>query len=100
AGARTALATLWSVDDNSTADLMVEFYRRTTQGTVSLAEAMRQAQIELLRHPATRSPYPWAPVTLHCNWHPVPDASASQLAASSGPTELQQPPEASLEVLV
>ncbi|MCI0490917.1 MAG: CHAT domain-containing protein, partial [Blastocatellia bacterium] len=49
-GARAVLATLWSVADPSTRDLMTEFYRRLQKdGQMSKAEALRQAQMALLR---------------------------------------------------
>jgi CHAT domain-containing protein len=49
-GARAVLATLWPVRDESTRDLMVEFYRRYhSQKNVTKAEALRQAQLALLR---------------------------------------------------
>ena len=47
-GARAVLATLWSVDDQSTRQLMTEFYRRRRTGETK-AEALRAAQLTLLR---------------------------------------------------
>lgn len=47
-GAGTVLATLWPVDDESTRRLMGQFYRRAGPGR-SKAEALRQAQLALLR---------------------------------------------------
>jgi CHAT domain-containing protein len=50
-GASAVVASLWSVDDESTGRLMEEFYRRWTAnpGTTSKAEALRQAQLMMLR---------------------------------------------------
>ncbi|HEX4951098.1 MAG TPA: CHAT domain-containing protein [Blastocatellia bacterium] len=49
-GAKAVVASLWPVADRSTKNLMQEFYRlRETKGTLTKAEAMRQAQIKLLR---------------------------------------------------
>ena len=48
AGARNVLASSWRINDRSTADLMAEFYRRLAAGD-SEAEALRQAQISVLR---------------------------------------------------
>jgi CHAT domain-containing protein len=49
-GARAVLASLWPVDDISTAVLMKEFYRiRATSPARGKAEALRQAQLALMR---------------------------------------------------
>ena len=67
-GARSTLATLWSVWDESTAEFMAEFYRELTQTQVSKAEALRQAQLLLLKNPQYEHPYFWAPFVLVGNW--------------------------------
>ncbi|MEW6495608.1 MAG: CHAT domain-containing protein [Cyanobacteriota bacterium] len=67
-GARSTLATLWSVHDQSTAELMAEFYRQLIQPQVSKAEALRQAQLVLLKQPKYQHPLFWAPFVLIGNW--------------------------------
>ncbi|MEQ9000945.1 MAG: CHAT domain-containing protein [Coleofasciculus sp. B1-GNL1-01] len=67
-GARSTLATLWSVDDQSTAMLMVKFYQELAQANVTKAEALRQAQLALLQQSRFRHPYYWAPFVLLGNW--------------------------------
>ncbi len=67
-GARSTLATLWSVQDRSTADLMSQFYETLNQPGVSKAEALRQAQLSLLRSPQYQHPFYWAPFVLVGNW--------------------------------
>ncbi|MDQ2747214.1 MAG: CHAT domain-containing protein [Acidobacteriota bacterium] len=48
-GAKTVLATLWSVADDSTRDLMTEFYRELEDNPqTGKAEALRQSQIKLI----------------------------------------------------
>jgi CHAT domain-containing protein/tetratricopeptide (TPR) repeat protein len=47
-GAKTVLASLWSVEDASTGWLMGDLYQRWITGGVSKAEALRQAQLDLL----------------------------------------------------
>ncbi|MDY7015371.1 MAG: CHAT domain-containing protein, partial [Cyanobacteriota bacterium] len=67
-GARSTLATLWSVQDRSTAQLMSEFYRRLAGAGLTKAEALRQAQLVLLRSRNIRHPHYWAPFVLVGNW--------------------------------
>ena len=67
-GARSTLATLWSVRDESTAELMGKFYQELPQTQVSKAEALRQAQLVLLHNPNYEHPFYWAPFVLIGNW--------------------------------
>ncbi|MGK7888780.1 MAG: CHAT domain-containing protein [Leptolyngbyaceae cyanobacterium] len=67
-GARSTLATLWSVYDQSTAELMQDFYEIWVDGGVTKAEALRQAQEKLLKTPEFSLPYYWAPFVLLGNW--------------------------------
>ncbi|MEQ8467225.1 CHAT domain-containing protein [Coleofasciculus sp. E1-EBD-02] len=69
AGARSTIATLWLVDDATTADLMVKFYQVLTEDKVSKAEALRRAQLLILQDPKYRKhPYFWTPFVLVGNW--------------------------------
>lgn len=47
-GAKSVLATLWSVADTSTKDFMVEFYNIYGKNGASKADAMRRAQMKLM----------------------------------------------------
>lgn len=67
-GARSTLATLWSVQDKSTSDLITEFYRVLTQNKTTKAEALRQAQLSLLKDTQYQHPYYWSPFVLVGNW--------------------------------
>ncbi|MEQ9551123.1 MAG: CHAT domain-containing protein [Coleofasciculus sp. G3-WIS-01] len=67
-GARSTLATLWSVRDQSTAQLMAEFYQSLTQAENNKAESLRQAQLSILKNPEYEHPYYWAPFVLVGNW--------------------------------
>lgn len=67
-GARSTLASLWSIDDSSTAKLMQKFYQELTEKQVTKAEALRQAQLELLRKPLAYKPVHWAPYVLVGDW--------------------------------
>jgi CHAT domain-containing protein/tetratricopeptide (TPR) repeat protein len=59
AGARSVGASLWRVDDVSTARLMGAFYREYVRG-VPKVEALRRAQVELLRDKQYADPYYWS----------------------------------------
>ena len=69
-GASSTLASLWSVNDESTANLMSEFYRQLTEPNqfISKAEALRQAQLSMLKNPLYDHPYFWASFVLVGNW--------------------------------
>ncbi|HBB33309.1 MAG TPA: hypothetical protein DDZ80_12770 [Cyanobacteria bacterium UBA8803] len=67
-GVRSTLATLWTVNDHSTAEAIVEFYRYLVQTDSNRAEALRQAQLSLLGQEKYRHPYYWAPFVLVGNW--------------------------------
>lgn len=66
-GARSTLATLWAVRDQSTAQFMVDFYQHLNQPGMSKAKALQQAQINLLQS-KYRHPIYWAPFVMVGNW--------------------------------
>jgi len=69
-GAKGVLATLWPIADNSTAKLMQSFYHIREQMGLSKAEALRQAQLELLRGSRDKGyehPFYWAAFILMGN---------------------------------
>jgi CHAT domain-containing protein len=68
AGARSALATLWSISDESSSQLVEEFYQQLRDPSVSKATALQRAQLLLLDHPMYRHPAYWAPFLLLNNW--------------------------------
>ncbi|MEM6449209.1 MAG: CHAT domain-containing protein [Cyanobacteria bacterium P01_D01_bin.105] len=67
-GARSTLATLWAVNDESTADLMTQFYQELSDTNLSKAEALRLAQIKILQIPEYSHPFYWSPFVLIGNW--------------------------------
>ncbi|MEB3830260.1 CHAT domain-containing protein [Phormidium sp. CCY1219] len=77
-GARSTLATLWSVNDASTATLVTEFYRNLlrdagpgatdTSPPMTKAQALRQGQLALLNEDKYSHPFYWAPFVLVGNW--------------------------------
>ena len=67
-GARSTVATLWAVQDDSTADAIGEFYTALKQGNTSKAKALQQAQLTLLHSSQYSHPFYWAPFVLVGNW--------------------------------
>ena len=67
-GARSTLATLWTVSDESTATFMEQFYKEVFTPNITKAEAVRRAQLHLLQQPESSHPYFWAPFILVGNW--------------------------------
>ncbi|NEO98959.1 MAG: CHAT domain-containing protein [Symploca sp. SIO2E9] len=57
AGAKSVMASLWNAEDNTTKDIMVQFYGNLNQG-MSKGEALRQAKLsQIQRHPFFWSPF-------------------------------------------
>ena len=68
AGSPRVVASLWSVEDRATAELMQRFYRGILADGLRPAAALAAAQRELLADPRWRAPYHWAAFALHGEW--------------------------------
>ena len=69
AGARSAFATLWSVNDAASTQLVGDFYTElTTHLEQSKAQALQAAQRKLLAQPRYAHPCYWAPYLIIGNW--------------------------------
>ena len=68
AGARSALATLWFINDEASAALIAEFYRQLRDPAVSKAAALQRAQTKLLDDRVYEHPAYWSPFLLLNNW--------------------------------
>mgnify|MGYP006291534781 FL=1 len=68
AGARSAVATLWSVDDEATAAAVQIFYERLKERGTSRAEALQAAQVALINGGQYSHPAFWAPFLLIGSW--------------------------------
>ena len=68
AGAPRIVASLWQVNDAATAELMKRFYRGMLKEKLRPAAALRQAQLELMKKPAWKSPYYWGAFVLQGEW--------------------------------
>jgi len=65
AGARSVLLSLWMVDDETTAQMMVDFYQETKTGR-SLSASLRVAQLKMLEQKT--HPFFWSPFVLLGHW--------------------------------
>jgi CHAT domain-containing protein len=61
-GAPVVISSLWDVDSQMTAKMMNDLHHYRTHSKMSAARAIREAQLEMLRHdsPNYRRPYSWA----------------------------------------
>jgi CHAT domain-containing protein len=67
AGARSALASLWHINDESTSQLIAEFYRQLASG-YNKAAALRGAQLMLMNDERYAHPAYWAPFLMIGDW--------------------------------
>ncbi|BAZ28705.1 hypothetical protein NIES4074_11390 [Cylindrospermum sp. NIES-4074] len=68
AGARSAVASLWSLDDEISVEFTKEFYKQLVDPTLTKAQALQKAQIALKNSPGREHPRYWAPYILLGNW--------------------------------
>ncbi|BAY60395.1 TPR repeat protein [Calothrix brevissima NIES-22] len=74
AGAKSALASLWAIPDNSTAEIAINFYNKLVSNPhISKAEALQFAQKQLIENPKLAGgeythPAYWSPFILIGNW--------------------------------
>jgi CHAT domain-containing protein len=68
AGSPRVLATLWEVDDRTSARLMKQFYERMLVAGETPAAALRAAQVAMWQTKGWEAPYYWAAFTLQGEW--------------------------------
>ena len=68
AGAKRVIASLWTVDDVATAELMKRFYQGMLVEKLRPAAALRAAQLSMRRHARWSSPYYWAGFVMQGEW--------------------------------
>ncbi len=70
AGAASQVVSLWKVSDRATGALMGAYYGELKAGT-GRSEALRRAQLGLLREPETAHPFYWAAFVPAGDWRPL-----------------------------
>lgn len=68
AGARSTVASLWTLNDASTAELISQFYQELTKSHITKSQALRNAQLSLLKQEEYSIPYFWSSYILVGNW--------------------------------
>lgn len=78
AGAESQVTTLWQVDDKATRDLMVSYYKRLQKGE-GRGEALRNAQLSMMKSEGHSHPYFWASFIQIGDWRPLnPEPTSGQ----------------------
>ncbi|MCU0240228.1 MAG: CHAT domain-containing protein, partial [Pyrinomonadaceae bacterium] len=67
-GAKTVIATLWTVADVSTSKFMKEYYRVYNFENLDKSESLQKAQLALYRSKKYSHPFYWSPFVLFGNW--------------------------------
>jgi CHAT domain-containing protein len=68
AGARSAVASLWFINDEASSRIVRQFYHELQRPGISKAQALQHAQIELMQDRRFRHPGYWAPFLVIGNW--------------------------------
>ena len=67
--AHSALASLWPVYDDATAILIPDFYAQLKQKPINKAQALQQAQLNMLNNKRYQHPKYWAGFVLIGRWY-------------------------------
>lgn len=70
AGAESQVTSLWQVADDATKDLMVDYYKRLLNGE-GRSEALRNAQLTMMKSKDRSHPYHWAAFVPIGDWRPL-----------------------------
>ncbi len=84
AGAASVVSSLWKVEDESTSELMKQFYANMLERGMAPAAALHAAQNSIRQRPEWRSPYYWAAFTFQGEYrHPVKNAPPAVRATTA-----------------
>jgi CHAT domain-containing protein len=92
AGAESQLMSLWPVSDRSTRELMVSYYRQIA-AEAGRGDALRRAQLALVRTPRFAHPYYWASFIQSGAWSPLPNEERIDQPSNDGKIVRATPPD-------
>ncbi|MEO5357611.1 MAG: CHAT domain-containing protein [Nitrospirae bacterium YQR-1] len=67
-GVKSTVASLWSINDEASSQLIVNFYEELKSGGGMKAKALQRAQINMLKNEKHNHPFYWSPFILIGNW--------------------------------
>ncbi|HEY7057303.1 MAG TPA: CHAT domain-containing tetratricopeptide repeat protein [Vicinamibacterales bacterium] len=70
AGAETVVMSLWPVGDRLTREMMTAYYEGLKRG-LGRGEALRQAELEMMKRPGREHPFYWASFIQAGDWRPL-----------------------------
>jgi CHAT domain-containing protein len=70
AGSKRVVASFWQVADAATSKLMNQFYIEMLTNGLAPADALRRAQLYIMRQPKWNHPFYWAAFSLQGEWRP------------------------------
>jgi CHAT domain-containing protein/predicted negative regulator of RcsB-dependent stress response len=65
AGTPAVVASLWNVEDISTKELMVKFYKFMLEGDLDKADSLRKAKLDLIKSKKYSSPFFWSAFVMY-----------------------------------
>jgi CHAT domain-containing protein/predicted negative regulator of RcsB-dependent stress response len=80
AGSRSVIVSLWSVQDQATADLMADFYREMLEEGAMPSAALRRAKLKMYERVAWQSPYYWSAFVIEGEFRAPPRTWRSRLS--------------------
>lgn len=74
-GAKSVVSSRWKVDDFAALELMEDFYQILSNEQITPSQALRKAQINMLKDSRFNSPYYWAAFTIQGDFRQIPEVS-------------------------
>jgi CHAT domain-containing protein len=69
-GTESLVMSLWSISDYTTREIMIAYYKNLKAG-MGRAEALRNVQLDMIKHPKRSHPFFWAGFIESGQWSPL-----------------------------